>query len=79
MVGAGVHHGDILIIDRSLEAEAGRVVIAVVDGEMTVKRLRRIRGEPALFAEYENEPPRRVCSKAEFSVWGVATYVIHPL
>ncbi|MGC9326384.1 MAG: LexA family protein [Candidatus Hinthialibacter sp.] len=79
MAGAGVHHGDLLIVDRSLEAEAGRVVIAVVDGEMMVKRMRRVRGEPALFAEYEGEPPRRVCSKAEFSVWGVAAYVIHPL
>lgn len=79
MIGAGIHHGDILIVDRSLEAEPGRVIIAVVDGEMLVKRLRRIRGAPVLFAESGDEPPIPISAATEFSVWGVATYVLHPV
>ncbi len=79
MTGAGIHHGDILIVDRSLDAEPGRVVIAVLEGEMLVKRLRRIRGVPVLFAENANEPPLRISSESEFSIWGVVTYVVHPL
>ncbi len=79
MIGAGIHHGDILIVDRSLEADSGRVVIAVIDGEMLVKRLRRIRGVPILFAENAGEPPIRITHEREFSIWGVVTYVVHPL
>ena len=41
MQGAGIHDGDLLIVDRSINAEPGMVVVAVVDGEFTVKRLAR--------------------------------------
>ena len=39
MIKVGIHHGDILIVDRSLEAKHGKIIIAAVDGELTVKRL----------------------------------------
>jgi len=39
MIGAGIHNGDLLVVDRSLEAQSGSIVIAVVNGELTVKRL----------------------------------------
>ena len=45
MIGAGIHDGDLLVVDRSLEANHGRVVIAVLDGELTVKRLHHQRGK----------------------------------
>ncbi len=79
MIDAGIHHGDILIVDRSLDAEPGRVVIAVVEGEMLVKRLRRLRGRLALLSENENYPPVEIREGVELAVWGVVTYVIHPL
>src|ERR687885_669166 len=39
MIGAGIHHGDVVIVDRSLEAQNGKVIIAAVDGEMLIRRL----------------------------------------
>lgn len=44
MTGAGIHHGDLLVVDRSLEPCPGRVVVAVLDGAFTLKRLARHRG-----------------------------------
>ena len=79
MIDAGIHHGDILIVDRSLDAEPGRVVIAVVEGEMLVKRLRRLGGRLALLSENENYPPLELREGVDLIIWGVVTYVIHPL
>ena len=53
MVGAGIHHDDILVVDRSLEPKTGNVVIAALDGELTVKRIRIRRKK--VFLEPENE------------------------
>lgn len=75
MVDAGIHPGDLLVIDRSVEPHDGDVVIAALDGEMTVKRVRR--GEEALWLVADNEayPPQRVTT--ELVVWGVVQHVIH--
>jgi DNA polymerase V len=79
MIRAGIHPGDLLIVDRSLEASDGRVVIAVVDGELLVKRLRQ-RGECVyLVAENPSYPSLLITEAMDFSVWGVVTNVIHPL
>jgi len=77
MTGAGIYPGDLLIVDRSLEATNKTVIIAVVDGEMTVKRL-RLRGDRA-FLEAENEgyPPIEITGNMDVSVWGVVTHSIH--
>ena len=79
MEGAGIHDGDLLIVDRSLEPISGRVVIAVVDGELTIKRLRIQRGKYTLEPENENYPITKISKDMEFEVWGVVTNVIHPL
>lgn len=79
MTGAGINDGDILIVDRSLEAAEGKVVIAVVDGELVVKRLRKRDGAWALLAESEGYPPIVAGEDGEFEVWGVVTSVIHSL
>lgn len=79
MTGAGINDGDILIVDRSLEPVDGKVVIAVVDGELVVKRLRRKSGTWQLLAENEGYPPISVDADGEFEVWGVVTSVIHTL
>ena len=79
MIGAGITDGDILIVDRSLEPTDGKVVIAVVSGELVVKRLRRTEKGWLLLAENDGYPPIEVGEEDEFEVWGVVTNVIHHL
>ena len=79
MVGAGIHHGDLLIVDRSLEPRDKSVVIAVVNRELTVKRI-RIKGKKiTLEPENENYSPQQITEEMEFEVWGIVTNVIHAL
>ena len=77
MTGAGIYPGDLLIVDKSLEAKDKTVIIAVVDGEMTVKRLRLKEGRVWLEAENEKYPPIEINERVRFEVWGVVTYSIH--
>ena len=79
MTGAGINDGDILVVDRSLEAADGKVVIAVVAGELVVKRLRRRDDEWLLLAEGGGYPPIVAGEDGDFEVWGVVTSVIHSL
>lgn len=79
MIGAGITDGDILIVDRSLEPADGKVVIAVISGELVVKRLRRTEKGWLLLAENDDYPPIEVGEEGEFEVWGVVTNVIHHL
>jgi DNA polymerase V len=79
MIGAGIHSGDLLVVDRSLEAYDGRVAIAIVDGELLVKRLRWRKGRLYLKAEHPDYPPLLVREEMDFEVWGIVTTVIHPL
>lgn len=79
MIGAGIHPGDILVVDRSLEAVDKRVVIAVVNGELTVKRLRMTQGRITLAAENPAYAPMEIRPDMEFEIWGVVTTVIHAL
>ena len=77
MIGAGIHHGDILVVDRSLKPYDGNVVIAVIDGELAVKRL-RISGETlALVPENGNYEPLVFGEETSCEIWGVVTTVIH--
>ena len=77
MFGAGIHDGDILVVDRSLDPAPGKVVVAALDGELTVKRI-RVQGGRLLLAP-ENPAFRavEVSEEAGFQVWGVVTHVIH--
>lgn len=77
MVGAGIFPEDILIVDRSLDATNGRIIVAVYDGELTVKRLRIEKDEYYLISENDDYPPLKVDQELEFFVWGVVTFVIH--
>ena len=79
MIGAGIHDGDLLVVDRSLEPRDKNVVIAVLDGELTVKRIRLMRGKIVLVPENEAYLSREITSENEFEVWGVVTNVIHKL
>ncbi|MBW7866596.1 MAG: translesion error-prone DNA polymerase V autoproteolytic subunit [Candidatus Hydrogenedentes bacterium] len=77
MTGADIRSGDILVVDRSLDARDGHVVVAVLDGEFTVKRLRRRGGRVLLEPENRAFRPIIVGPEQDFQVWGVVTYAIH--
>ena len=77
MSGAGVYSGDILIVDRALEAKPGQVVVAVVDSEFTVKRLCKIKGKLYLSPENPNYLLLEIKPEMNFAVWGVVTCVLH--
>lgn len=77
MQGAGMYSGDILIVDRSLPAKYGKIVVALLDGEFTVKRLVQKNNQIYLVAENPHYPPLKITEESDFQVWGIVTYVIH--
>ena len=79
MIDAGIHPGDILIVDRAIEPADKKVVVAVVDGELTVKRIRMTAGRVYLVPENESFAPFEITREMNFEIWGVVTNVIHPL
>ena len=77
MIGAGIFPNSLLVVDRSLKPTSGRIVIAVVDGELTVKRLRKLRGGGIeLVSEHPDFEPLRFTEGSELEVWGVVKAVI---
>ncbi len=79
MLEAGIHSGDILIVDRSLEATDGNVIVAALDGELTVKRLYQRAQTIRLLPENKNYQPIDIHPQQSFEIWGVVTNVIHAL
>jgi DNA polymerase V len=77
MLGAGINSGDLLIVDRSIPPQNGKIVIAVVDGELTVKRLYKNEGRLFLSPENPEYPSIEITENTEFMMWGVVTNVIH--
>jgi DNA polymerase V len=78
MVGAGIHDGDIAIVDRSIKAANGKIVIAVLNGEMLIRRFEKTFNKLRLVPETNRLAPIDVdTSCEEFYIWGVVTYVIH--
>lgn len=75
MIDAGIQPDDILIVDRSLEAKHGKIVIAVIDGEVTVKRLSTT-GEKVILRA-ENPKYNDIPVNGELHIWGVVTSIIH--
>ncbi|HSN24019.1 MAG TPA: translesion error-prone DNA polymerase V autoproteolytic subunit, partial [Methylomicrobium sp.] len=79
MIGVGIHHNDLLIVDRSLEPRNGSIVVAVVDGEFTVKRL-VIKGDKTwLYPENPAYESLQLGEGMELQIWGVVAHVIHSL
>jgi len=79
MIGAGIHNGDVVIVDRSLEAKNGRVIIAVLNGEMLIRRLEITNEKRRLLPATKKLSAIEINDSNTFSVWGVVTYVIHSL
>lgn len=77
MIGAGIRNGDLLVVDRAREAKDGDIVIAVVDGDLTVKRLNQRGAHLCLMPENPCYRPIELKDGQELTVWGVVTSAIH--
>ena len=77
MIDAGIHSGDILIVDRAVQAEKQKIVIAAINGELTVKRIWYDGDKLFLQSGNINFSPIEITPDMDFHIWGVVTYVIH--
>ena len=77
MKDAGIQSGDIMLVDKSLTPKNRSIVLAVIDGEFTVKRVNVSEKELYLVPENENSSPIRITQEMDFQVWGIVTYIIH--
>ena len=76
MVGAGLDDGDLLVIDRSLDPENGKIAVCLVDREFTVKRIKKEGRKLYLVPENKKYKPIELSDENELIIWGVVTYVI---
>lgn len=77
MIGAGIFDKDLLIVDRSLEPVSGKVVIAAVNGELTVKRFQKTSNGGLLISANPDYPPIRLSDSDNVHIWGVVIHVVH--
>ena len=75
MIDANIKSGDVLIVDKSKEPQNNNIVIAMLEGEFTVKRL-KLKGDK-IFLQPENENYKAIEVRNELMIWGVVTYIIH--
>ena len=73
----GIFDGDLLVVDRALTATSGCVVIAVVDGEFTVKQLMHTPGGPVLRAAHPDYADMHIQPEQDFTIWGVVSWNVH--
>ena len=76
MIGAGLNDGDLLVIDRSLNPENGKIAVCLVDGEFTVKRIKKEKNKLYLMPENKKYKPIELKEENELIIWGVVEYVI---
>ena len=79
MNNAGIYNNDLLIIDRSINPIPGNIVVALLDGEFTLKRLVKKQNSYYLKADKENYPAINLYEYTDIEIWGVAIYSIHEL
>ena len=77
MKDAGIQSGDIMIVDKSLEPQNRSIVLAVIDGEFTVKRVNVNDNELYLMPENDSFTPIKITEEMDFQIWGVVTFIIH--
>ena len=76
MVDAGLDDGDLLVIDRSLSPENGKIAICFIDGDFTVKRIKKEKDIFYLIPENKNYKKIRIKKEDTLLIWGIVTYVI---
>ena len=79
MIGFGIHDGDTLVVDRSVEAKDGHIVLAIIGDEFTLKQLRHNGHAFVLRAGNPTYHDRIIKFGEDFSIWGVARWSLHPL
>lgn len=76
MIDAGINNGDILVVDRSIEARDNKIAICLLDGEFTVKRIKLDKNCLYLLPENPLYQPIKVTENNQFTIWGIVTYII---
>ena len=76
MIEAGIDDGDLLVIDRSLNPENGKIGICMIDGDFTVKRIKKTKGKLYLLPENKKYEAIELKEENELIIWGIVTYVI---
>ncbi len=79
MVDSGIQNDDLIVVDKSLTPKLGSIVIAMIDGEFTVKRLARKNDELYLKSENHDYPDLSFKNHYDIQIWGVVIYSIHHL
>lgn len=77
MIKAGINSGDILVVDRSLEPKDKKIVVAILNGDFTVKRVQKMKNKLYLVSENDDYQPIEIKDEADFEIWGVVAHVIH--
>ena len=77
MVDAGIHSSDVMVVDRALNPKNNDIILAVVNGEFTVKRIKKNENELYLMPANDNYHPIKITEEMNFQVWGVVTFIIH--
>lgn len=77
MIDAGIQSSDVMVIDRALSPKNNDIVLAVVNGEFTVKRIKKNDETLYLMPANENYRPMKITEDMNFQVWGVVTFIIH--
>ena len=77
MEGAGIRNGDLLIVDRAEEPRNKSIVLGVINGEFTVKRIKKKGSDLYLMPDNPEFKPIKIDNNMDFQVWGVVTYVVH--
>ena len=77
MINAGIHDGDVVIVDRSIKPVSGKIVIAILDGDMLIRRLEKTMNKLRLVPEPPKLAAIEIAEYSDMTIWGVVTYVIH--
>jgi DNA polymerase V len=77
MINASIHDGDVVIVDRSIKPVSGKIVIAILDGDMLIRRLEKTMNKLRLVPETPKLSPIEIGEYSNMTIWGVVTYVIH--
>lgn len=76
MKGAGIDDGDIMVIDRSIEPRNDKIAVCLIDGEFTVKRIKKTKEELLLMPENSDFQPIKINEDNQLVIWGIVTYII---
>ncbi len=79
MIGAGINSGDLLVVDRATAATNNAVVLAILNGEFTIKRIRKVGDKLFLIPENPSFKPIEITQDMDFEIWGTVLHVIRSM